>query len=152
MNILNTYIHKLRFCIDYDAPPQYIEKWCKLKQKCETGNNEYIVEQMKNYFKLDINKKLPYLNRSEGGLGGNNNINNKQIRFRDNWGENDYRDQKDNNIILHEITNGTDEIWTYKELDDIIYSFTKVANNYLDAECVKGSIEMIHKNTLDYKN
>ena len=152
MNILNTYIHKLRFSIDSDAPSKYLEKWYHLKQKCETGDNKDIVKQIKNNSKLDMNKNLPYLNRSEGGLGGDNNINNKQIRFRDNWGENDYRDQKDDNIILHEITNGTDEIWTYKELDDLIYSFTKVANNYLGTECVKGSIEMIDKNTLDDKN
>ena len=53
------------------------------KSDCESGNNRHIVEQIKNNCKLHKNKNLPYLERVEGGMGGNNNRTDKQIRFRD---------------------------------------------------------------------
>ena len=75
------------FSIDNNSPKEYIDRWKDLKLKCESGEsgpstpgpNKYILEQMQEYFKLQKNKDLPYLNRTEGGLGGNSN---KQIRFR----------------------------------------------------------------------
>ena len=150
MNILDTHIHKLRFKIDKDAPPKYIERWNNFKKSCEEGDNEDTVQQMKNNCKLNINKNLPYLQRSEGGMGGNNNFVNKQIRFRE-FFPNDNRSLndgswKDNDIVLTEITSTEEERWTYEELDDLIYGFIKTANYKLQAECVSGVIEMVNKN------
>ena len=82
MVLLNTHNHRLIFNINRYAPKQSIEKWNKFKIKCESGNNKDIIEQMKEYSKLEINKNMPYLERMEGGLGGNNNKQHKQIRFR----------------------------------------------------------------------
>ena len=91
MNILSTHNHRLVFRIDNDAPKEYMERWEEFKFNCESGEsgpstpgqNKYILEEMKTYCKLKQNKELPYLERTEGGLGGGNNIENKQIRFRD---------------------------------------------------------------------
>ncbi len=49
---------------------------------CENGNNKGIINQLLSYCKLESVKKLPYLNRCEGSIGGDNNNINKQLRFR----------------------------------------------------------------------
>lgn len=141
MNILDTHIYKLRFKLDFDAPDNYIEKWNKLKKECETTNNKIIVDEIKNYCKLESNKNLPYLKRCEGGLGGNDNIINKQIRFRFNFGSIKFDDD-----ILLDVENTKIEKWTYDELDDIIRSFIIVLNKRMSCECVNGCIEIFNKN------
>jgi len=142
MNILDTHEHKLCFRIDKDAPPDYMKRWKTFKQKCESGENELIVEQIKGYCKLKQNKNLPYLNRKEGGMGGNNNIIHKQVRFRDYnlWSK--LPKYIDNDIIIDMVYNTETEKWTYDELDDLIYAFIKTANYNVQAECVRGCIEM----------
>ena len=128
-----------------------MKKWKEFKSKCESGNNRHIVEQIKNYCKLQQNKNLPYLDRVEGGMGGNNNTSDKQIRFRDYtiWC-NDPR-YIDNDIIFDRIENTKIEKWTYSELDDIICAFIKTANYYVKAECINGCIEMINENAYSDK-
>ena len=158
MNIIDTHEHRLVFRIDTDAPKEYIKKWKDFKLECEGGEsgpstpgpNKKILEQIKENCKLEENKKLPYLKRSEGGLGGNNNIENKQIRFRyyELWSK--LPMYVDNNIIFDQITNGKKELWSYEELDDIIYGFIKTANYFMGAECINGYIEL--KNRDGYKD
>ena len=151
MNIINTHEHRLVFRIDNDAPKECIKKWEDFKLKCEGGEsgfstprpNKNILEQIKENCKLEGNKKLPYLKRSEGGLGGDNNIENKQIRFRDyELCSSTWPRKVDNNIIFDQITNGKKELWTYEELDDIIYGFIKTANYFMKAEYINGYIEL----------
>ena len=148
MNILNTHIYELRFYIDNDAPEEYINRWKELKLKCENGDNKIIVEKIKSYCKLSINKELSYLERNEGGIGGNDNLENKQIRFREYFGNNDGRYKKDNDIILQEITSNDNEKWTYDELDDLVYAFIKTANFNIKEDCVNGYITMFNKRML----
>ena len=158
MNIIDTREHRLVFRIDTDAPKEYIKKWKDFKLECEGGEsgpstpgpNKKILEQIKENCKLEENKKLPYLKRSEGGLGGNNNIENKQIRFRDYELWSKLPMYVDNNIIFDQITNGKKELWSYEELDDIIYGFIKTANYFMGAECINGYIEL--KNRDGYKD
>ena len=151
MNLLNTYNHRLVFNLDGDAPEGYIKKWGKFKIECESGNNKHIVEKMKENSKLEINKNIDYLERAEGGLGGNNNEIHKQIRFRlicggqQINGENIPYYKKDTSIIFNEIISTDIEKWTYNELDDLIYSFIKTANYYMGTDCVSGYIELINK-------
>ena len=73
MNLLNTHNHRLVFNLDGDAPDKYIKKWNEFKIECESGDNKHIVDQIKEYSKLEQNKNMPYLEREEGGLGGDNN-------------------------------------------------------------------------------
>ena len=144
MDILNTHIHKLRFYMDKDAPSKYMKLWNDFKKKCENGENKHIVEQVKIKCNLIVNKDLHYLERAEGGFGGNNNLVNKQIKFRHQTPWKKYSD--DNDIILHEIISTDNDKWTYDELDDLLYAFIKTANFNVQADCVKGCIEMINKN------
>ena len=142
MFILDTHIHKLRFRIDTNAPIDYMNRWKKLKYDCDNGDNKYIVEKMKTYCKLESNKTLPYLQRTEGGFGGNDNIMNKQIRFRICWSN------IDNDIILDQVDNTETEKWTYDELDDIIRALTKTFNYFVESECVNGVIEISNKKSM----
>ena len=53
MKILSSYNHKLKFLIDNDAPDEYVKRWVKFKEKCESGKNKHIVKQWKEYCKLE---------------------------------------------------------------------------------------------------
>lgn len=150
MNLLNTHNHRLVFNIDRDVPEKYITKWNEFKLKCEGGDNKHIIEQIKEYSKLESNKNLPYLERVEGGLGGSNNLNNKQIRFRHIFMGQQLNGlnipyKKDTSIIFNEIISTDLEKWTYEELDDLIRSFIKTANHYVEKEWVTGYIEIKNK-------
>jgi hypothetical protein len=145
MFILDTHKHKLRFRIDADTPKDYMKRWKNLKYKCEDGDNKYVIETMKSYCRLETNKILPYLQRCEGGVGGNDNIKNKQIRFR--MVMNDWR--MDNDIVFDKIYNTDTEKWSYEELDDLIYALTKTFNYFVEGENVNGVIEMTNRNYLD---
>lgn len=150
MNIIDTHEHRLVFRIDNDAPKEYIKKWKDFKLECEggesspstPGSNKKILEQIKENCKLEENKKLPYLKRKEGGLGGDNNIENKQIRFRNYKLWSKLPKYVDNNIIFDQITNGKEEFWSYEELDDIIYGFIKTVNYFIGVDCINGCIEL----------
>lgn len=138
------YIYHLRIRIDGDAPPDFMKRWKNLKEVCEYNknnkNNEDIIMLIKEICKLEQNKNLPYLNRCEGGLGGDDNTTNKQMRFRT------YRQVMDNDIVFDNILGAGTEYWTYEELDDIVSAFIKIAETYVQAECISGCIEAIGKN------
>ena len=151
MSILNTHVHRLVFRIDNDAPKKYMDRWKHFKLNCEKSGpfqsyfNKYILEQMKENCKLKKNKELPYLKRCEGGLGGDNNNLNKQLRVRNYKLWSKLPKYIDNDIIFDQIINTEKEIWTYEELDDIIYGFIKTANYIVKAEHVYGFIELKNK-------
>jgi len=147
MDIVNTHNHRLIFRIDNDAPEEYMKIWKEFKLKCENGDNKHVVEQIKSYCKLEKNKTMPYLNRSEGGMGGGDNILHKQLRFRDDMHGMSSSICADNDIMFSEIMNTEHEKWTYEELDDIIYAFTKTANYHVKTDCVSGYIELKHTDT-----
>ena len=148
------YVYKLRISIDKDAPPDYMKRWLDFKNKCEGGGgeNKHIVERIKQSCSLQENKNLPYLNRSEGGMGGNNNSINKQIRFRRKkpwmsyclW-------QYDNDILMDQIYCTDTEKWTYEEISDLLSAFIKVSENYIGSEgCIRGWIEMTPQDIYRY--
>ena len=153
MYLLNTHNHRLVFKLDGYAQEKYIQKWNKFKIECESGDNQHIVNQIKEYSNLKNIKNMPYLKREEGGLGGDNNIIHKQIRFRHIFEGQQFNDgnipyyKKDDYIIFNEIVSTDIEKWTYNELDDLIYAFIKTANYYMGNECVSGYIELINKTT-----
>jgi hypothetical protein len=145
MDLLNTHLHELRIFMDKNSPSEFMKRWDKFKTKCENGDNKQIVKKLKTYCKLEINRELPYLERAEGGLGGNDNLTNKQIRFRKHkisFG----KPSDDNDIILHEIISTKNEKWTYDELDDLLSAFIKTANFFVKADCVNGYIAILNKN------
>ena len=78
----NTHTISLRFKIDNNASQKYINNWIQFKNVCESGNNKEIVTKWLFNCRIDSVKNIPYLLRSEGGIGGCNNLIHKQIRFR----------------------------------------------------------------------
>lgn len=155
MYLLDTYNHRLVFNLNgYVSSEKYIKKWNEFKIECESGDNQHIVEQIKEYSNLEKIKNMPYLKRVEGGLGGDNNRIHKQIRFRHIFegqqfnGRNiPYYKKDDMSIIFNEIVSTDIEKWNYSELDDLIYAFIKIANYYMGGDCVSGYIELINKNS-----
>ena len=143
MFILESHNHSMIFRIDKDAPKDYINRWKKIKFDCEENNNKYIIEKMKTYCKLEQNKNLPYLQREEGGIGTEG----KQIRFFRLYSKSINYNDKD--IVLDQIINTNTEKWSYDELDDLIYAFTKTFNYFVKCECVNGFIKMSNKKCLD---
>lgn len=136
------FIVMLRFKLDNDAPTEYIKKWNEFKILCESGdkNTEYIVEQWKSYCKIKSNRKISYLKRPEGGIGGDNSGISKQIIFRPNYDQALFQDK---DIVLDQVLNTKTEHWTYKELNDLVCGFITTANEYLCEKCVRGCIELI---------
>lgn len=143
----NTHTISLRFKIDKEASKKYINNWINFKNVCESGNNKQIVKDWLSNCRINSNKDMPYLERSEGGIGGCNNLIHKQIRFRSNLVY-----LIDNDIVLN-IYNSDKEEWLLEELDDLIRSFIIIANIAIRAECVKGCIEIesneIESNEID---
>jgi hypothetical protein len=131
--------------IDGDAPQKYIDKWLKLKTICENGENKEIVKDWLYNCKLQSVKNMPYLKRCEGGIGGDNNLINKQLRFRE---KQLYSMYIDNDIVIDNIISSEQEKWILEELDDLIRGFRRIANNYVGADCIKGCIEMISRYSL----
>jgi hypothetical protein len=143
----DTHMIHLRFKLDSDAPKEYIKRWLKLKSICESGENKEIVEDWLQNCQIESIKNMPYLNRCEGGIGGDDNLKNKQLRFRDK--EPKYSWKIDNDIVFDNIISGENEKWTLDELDDLIRGFRRIANNYVESDCIKGCIEMIIKKSFN---
>ena len=136
----DTHMIQLRFKIDSNLPQEYINRWLNLKSICESGENKEIVKDWLYNCKLQSVKNMPYLNRCEGGIGGDNNHINKQLRFRE---KAFYSMYINNDIVIDNIISGENEKWVLEELDDLIRGFRRIANNYVGADCIKGCIEMI---------
>lgn len=142
MSLPDTHIIKLRFKIDSDAPLGYMKKWLKLKTICENGDKKEIIGDWLHNCEIRSIKDMPSLNRCEGGIGGDNNLINKQLRFRR------YRNavyDKDNDIVIDDIISTEQEKWLLEELDDLIRGFRIMANNYVGVDCIRGCIEMLSR-------
>ena len=133
----------IKFTIDNNAPKDFIKLWKELKNKCETWTKndcrKEIINSWLKYCKIETNKNLPFLDRCELSIGGNDNIKNKQIRFRQRVEQKSF---SDNDIIIDQIYNTDYEKWTFQELHDIINAFKVYASNYINLKGgINGSIE-----------
>ena len=142
----------IRFKLDNDAPKKFLEKWLELKNKCETrtktDNRKEIIESWLKYCKISTNKNLPFLDRCELGIGEDDNINNKQIRFRH------YRKPfLDNDIVIDQIDNTDHEKWNLEELHDLINAFNMFAEDYMDSKGgINGFIEFKINSKFNYQD
>ena len=128
-----------------------MKRWLDFKNNCEYGKNRHIVEHVKELCSLKVNKDLPYLDRCEGGMGGNDNIINKQIRFRDGFIRSKKPTQYDNDIVMDQIYSTETEKWTYEAMGDLLSAFIKVSGNYVESEgCIRGWIEMTPQDIYRY--
>ncbi len=148
-NYINNFQVRLRFRLNFKNN-ELNQKWKGLKNICESGRekNLLLTQQWLKQCKIETNRNLALLNRCEGGIGGNNNLLNKQIRFRAIYGNNhkiclSSIGEYDDDIVFDQVYNTETEKWTQEELADLIYSFRYLANDYMESSgCVDGYIEM----------
>lgn len=134
---------KLVFRLHEDAPYDYQIKWKTWLLKFHKFNrkdlsNKNIITSWLNNCKLESNKQLIPLDRSEGGICFNNsNITGKQIRFNI-----DYLHPNDISMNVINSDNNLD-CWTFEQLIDLIDSFVYISNNFINEECVSGYIKLV---------
>ena len=143
----------IRFKLDNDAPEDFIKKWVELKIKCESRDDtsyKEIIEQWLKHCKIKSNKLLPFLDRHELGIGGDDNIIKKQLRFRNLSNKQLFDDPY---IIIDEIYSTDNEKWNYEELHDLINAFKIYADNYINADsCINGFIEFNISSKFNYQD
>lgn len=144
----------LEFILDKYAPIKYQKKWTNLKKNLLVGGIEIdindILISVKNYCKLNTNKNLPILNRCEGGLGGDSNEFDKQLRFYCDLNFlnklNPYPNSSNSIKINIFNSSNNNNKWTLEELDDLTYAFVKTFNNIMETKCCEGKITLQNKN------
>lgn len=105
--LLKNYKHVLKFTLSkylFENVKIY-NKFKEIQKELEyyKNNIDKFSKNILSNCKLESNKLLPLLNRCEGGFGGDDNLNNKQIRYR-NILFNDYYhklSKYDSDIILN---------------------------------------------------
>jgi hypothetical protein len=139
----NTHDIKLHFNLKITLEQTMLNKWIEFIEQCENSKNKEIVTNWLSNCKLST-KYLPYLEGSVGGIGGDNNKINKQLRF---YPKYLYKYLYNNiySIVINVIYTQYEQ-WTITELDDLITAFVKTANNYLNLDCVIGHISLENKN------
>lgn len=133
---------EFRFNLQSDACLGYLMGWKRLLANLYR-NGQYrdeILNVWKEYMTLPSNKSLSNLTRCEGGLGFDNNPDDKQIHFQD------YRRMAHipKRIIIH-ICASKDghNRWSLNELLDLKTSFVKVINDKVEGEYGDGIIAII---------
>jgi hypothetical protein len=154
----------LEFTLNYDASEDYINRWQEIWTKLydwqnNINYNTHLFHEWTSNCKIDSNKNLKILNKYEGGLGGNINEKNKQLRI-----ERLCNDININNIKkLHKCLPikicffdswNKNEVWTIDELTDLIRSFIISLNNKLNDKhepglnmCCQGSLVYNYDNS-----
>jgi hypothetical protein len=127
MYIIDKYKCSLRFRVYGKLSQENINKYAKFKLQCENGNNGDI---SKAVLFLSNNNKLNLSIKPEGGF----HMNYKEINYRE------YQKYEDD-ILFYALNFGIDR-WKYTELDNFIHAFTKVANDEIGVECIRGYIEL----------
>lgn len=125
----------LSFQCNPRIPERYIEKWILIKKNIEERGGGYLVKEdiyniWRGFCELDSNKNLPDLHGHEGGIGGDDNRTDKQMRFGvDNSGY---------NFITISVSHpdlGPSK-WTFPELTDLVQAFVKTLNQLMgDTVC-----------------
>jgi hypothetical protein len=142
--LLNNFTISLRFRLDADAPPAYVKRWNILKNDCEESCDlKEIVYAFRELCITDSVKSMDYLDSVEGGLC----LGDKQIRFRNIYTGMYAQKDLDQDIVLLDLVDSSESIWTLEELTDIIEGFKKYANNILLEKCVSGYINLEPKSS-----
>ena len=138
MELLNESEYPVPFLLKFSLSENSIlsvkQRWRQLKERCENGNNEKISNIWISFCNPEINKSLSFINSLTGGL---RNIDKKSCHYRYSFHDGNC---DDNDIIIRYFTNIETCKWTYDELDDLIFAFEKMANQFVGGESVTGTI------------
>lgn len=148
MSVPTNYLCQLKFELNPYTQDLVKSKWFYIKYLTEYGiidnyNLIILLQFMKDNFNLESNKNLIILDRLEGGFGLYLNSCSKYFSFRLNC-----NDINDDYIIIN-IYNSQYDSWSFEELDDIIISFIKSINSFIDSNYISHSI-IIKNNNLNF--
>ena len=129
---------ELQFCLSKYSDVQTKNMWKSLKESCENGNVESIVEDWLQCCQLNDNKIATFMNTLDGGVMLPNK---NMIRFRYSFDGL----QTDDNIILNYFI--VDDILTHPEetiqsMTDLMNGFITMSNNRMGGNYVKGKLGM----------
>ena len=137
----------LRFVLDSRAPAEYRRRWKDLKEICEDGRlnnedliNEWIAVLKKHDFGQAIDRQR--LMRMEGGIGGDCNVANRQLRI---YCGSMYRFARNaNEDIMINAFDSSDRksVWRRRDLDEFGAAFKHVLDVNMDEECVSVHIDI----------
>ena len=145
MNITDFNI-QLEFSLDKYAFQKYQDKWLEIKRNVEFGENNMfnitdLLLDVKNNCTIISNRKLPLLKRTEYGLGGDSNLNDKQLRFFNDFNNEGLYVTRPIKIDMFNSNNNNDT-WNLEELNDLVNAFVKAFNNIMKEECCYGKITL----------
>lgn len=134
---------ELQFCLSKYSDVQAKNMWRVLKECCENGNVETIVEEWLQQCELNDNKRASFMNTLEGGIVFPNK---NMLRFRYSLDGL----ETDNKIIMNYVIIG--DVLT--RLDESIHSMTDLVNGFiimsnkrLGGMYVRGKIGMVNTDT-----
>lgn len=116
--------------LDNDAPEEFEKKWEKMVNLLNGWGN------FKKIFLgrvVEVYGGLGILDRCEGGLGGNNNRENKQLRFKMDKNPGSFKEPILEMTVLEPDNPTATETWTYEELIKIITIMTKILDDDLES-------------------
>lgn len=139
---------ELQFCLSEYSVVQTKNMWKSLKESCENGNIEPIVEEWLQSCKLEYNKNATFMNTLDGGIMLPNK---NMVRFRYSFDGL----QTDDNIILNYFI--TDDILTHVDetihsMTDLVNGFIIMSNKRMGGNYVRGKIRMSKTDTPDYSS
>lgn len=102
---------------------------CCLTDEIDEKRRSQIYKEWLSYTTIESNKELPILDRCEGGLGGDNNIKNKQIRGIFQNPQPFPNNEKE--IIFNVYNADEDDEWSFEELKDIINAFERFCTDFI---------------------
>jgi len=144
--------YNIRFRQHHDAPKEFKTTWETLKKEI-ANNSPHVVEQWLCELDVETNalnpRDLLYLERAEGGIGGGNNMTDRQIRFDFDYTFRGRKRRKrmgwdHNEIILHAqpSADGTC-IWLPEDLTPFKDAFSRVIVNHLGTEAHDSFVEIV---------
>lgn len=100
--------------------------YCNLIGEHNQRLKKWFLMEWVSYCSLEKNKSLPFLNRMEGGIGGDNNNEDRQIRCRllTNY------EPEDRELLLDVIDTEINK-WSFEELRDLVKAFEKFSSEYI---------------------
>lgn len=141
---------QIHFYLHKDTPPEYQKYWNEVLAMIDgygPDRNEEL-NFWQSFMKLDSNKRLPILNRSEGGLGGDNNKTDKQIRFSEDnhsrFDEFDLLNISKFKPIVMDVRASYDGVktWNLAEIRDLEDSFKEYLVEKWNSRAVRSMIVM----------
>jgi len=127
-------------------PEAFLQKYASLKQMCEgdSSKNDWISRAWLQ--KIDV-PSLPLLNRLEGGIGGDSNITDRQIRFESagsNWYTHD-------DIVLNAYhASDRSSTWSVEDLLSLVVPLQDVLEEYLGDNALMSHVAVSYVNQQDH--